>query len=265
MSTSFDITSSEPIFAVADVVRSVRFYRDVVGFEQEWLWGDPPVHAGVRWGNVQLMFSKQPPLAERSRGNQHFFRVQNVRALYDRHKSLGAPIIHDLENKPWGLSEYVIRDLDGYELRFAGGEIYERSKTATESLPSHIKIEVRTPSSDEARMLMRSVNWGDDADTTAVSLQRTLISITASDTREQLPRTVGMTRVVGDGKHYSIWDVIVHPDYQGQKIGTAMMETSLAELRKIAKKGAFVGLFAAKPDFYEKLGFTRGCGMHISL
>lgn len=265
MSTSFDITSSEPIFAVADVVRSVRFYRDVIGFESEWLWGDPPVHAGVRWGNVQLMFSKRPDLAERSPGHQHFFRVQNVRALYDRHRSSGAPIIHDLANKPWGLAEYVVRDPDGYELRFAGGEIYERPKTGMESLPPHIKVEVRTPSVDDARMLMRSVKWGDDQSTTEASLKQTLICITAFDTREEPPRTVGMTRVVGDGKHYSIWDVIVHPDYQGQKIGTAMMELALAELRKIAKKGAFVGLFAAKPGFYEKLGFMRGCGMHTSL
>ena len=114
MSTSFDITSSEPIFAVADVVRSVRFYRDVIGCYNECCWGDPPVHAGVRWGNVQLMFSKRPELAEGSPGHQHFFRVQNVRALYDRHKSMGAPIVHALANRPWGLSEYVIRDPDGY-------------------------------------------------------------------------------------------------------------------------------------------------------
>jgi ribosomal protein S18 acetylase RimI-like enzyme/uncharacterized glyoxalase superfamily protein PhnB len=265
MSTSFDITSSEPIFAVSDIVRSVRFYRDVIGFEHEWLWGDPPTHAGVRWGNMQLMFSLRPQLAAKVAGLQHFFRVQNVRALYDRHKSQNAPIIHDLENKPWGLSEYVIRDPDGYELRFAGGEIYERPKTATESLPSHIKIELRTPTVDDARMLFRSVNWGDDEPTTAASFKNTLICLTALDTRDNPPRTIGMTRVVGDGKHYTIWDVVVHPDYQGQKIGTALMESALTELRKTAKKGAFVGLFAAKPGFYEKLGFTKGCGMHIAL
>jgi ribosomal protein S18 acetylase RimI-like enzyme len=211
------------------------------------------------------MFSKNPELAQQPKGNQHFFRVENVRELYEKHKSIGAPIVQDLSNKPWGLSEYVVRDPDGYELRFAGGQIYERPKTASDFLPAHIKIEVRTPSVDDARRLMRSVNWGDDAETTAASLERTLISITASDTREQPPTTIGMTRVVGDGKHYSIWDVIVHPDYQSQKIGSAMMETALTELRKIAKKGAFVGLFAAKPGFYEKLGFVRGCGMHIAL
>jgi N-acetylglutamate synthase-like GNAT family acetyltransferase/uncharacterized glyoxalase superfamily protein PhnB len=259
------ITSSEPIFAVTDIVRSVRFYRDVVGFESEWLWGEPAVHAGVSWGRIQLMFSLNPALAERSKGNQHFFRVQNVRELYDRHQSVGAPIIHDLENKPWGLSEYVIRDPDGYELRFAGGEIFERPKTATESMPAHIKIQRKLTSLEDALMLFRSVNWGDDREKTEASLKQSLICLTASDTRENPPKTVGMTRVVGDGKHYTIWDVVVHPDYQGQKIGTALMETALAELRKVAKKGAFVGLFAAKPGFYEKLGFTRGCGMHIAL
>jgi ribosomal protein S18 acetylase RimI-like enzyme len=265
MSTSFDLTSSEPIFAVSDIVRSVRFYRDVIGFEGEWLWGDPPVHAGVRWGNLQLMFSLRPPLAAHVSGLQHFFRVQNIRALYDRHKSIGAPIIHDLENKPWGLAEYVIRDPDGYELRFAGGEIYERPKTATETLPPHIKLELRTPTVQDACALARSVNWQDNPGIVGAALEQTLICITAFDIREGPPKAVGMTRVCGDGKEYTIWDVIVRPEYQGQKIGTALMETALTELRKIAKKGSFVGLFAAKPGFYEKLGFVRGCGMHISL
>ena len=131
------ITSSEPIFAVSDIERTVRFYRDVLGAQNEWLWGEPPCHAGLRLGKFQLMFSLNKVLAPRCAGAQHFFRVEDVQSWYDRHKSAGAMIVHDIENKPWGSREYTVRDPDGYELRFAGPEKYERPTTATdEQLPA---------------------------------------------------------------------------------------------------------------------------------
>ena len=43
------------------------------------------------------------------------------------------------------------------------------------------------------------------------------------------------------------------------------MEQAVAELRKIGPKGAFVGLFTPKPEFYERLGFQKDIGMHIAL
>ncbi len=53
------IRSSEPIFPVADVVATVRYYRDVLGFAEEWVWGAPPDFGGVRWGKVGAMFALQ--------------------------------------------------------------------------------------------------------------------------------------------------------------------------------------------------------------
>ena len=45
-----------------------------------------------------------------------------------------------------------------------------------------------------------------------------------------------------------------------------MMETALAELRRQkVYEGAFVGLFTGKPEFYERVGFRRDGGMHLSL
>ena len=95
------------------------------------------------------------------------------------------------------------------------------------------------------------------------ALQRSLFFVVAADSRDG--QTVGMVRVCGDGRAYTIWDVIVKPAYQSQKIGSAMMETAMAELRKVGPKGAFVGLFTPKPIFYERLGFARGIGMHMPL
>ena len=96
------------------------------------------------------------------------------------------------------------------------------------------------------------------------ALVNSLLGTLAIDTRDGQP--VGMARVTGDGRNFTIWDVIVRPSHQGQKIGSALMESALAELRRSgAPAGAFVGLFTGKPEFYQRLGFHKGIGMHLPL
>jgi predicted N-acetyltransferase YhbS len=58
---------------------------------------------------------------------------------------------------------------------------------------------------------------------------------------------------------------MVHPDYQGRRIGSAIMETAMAELRRRARPGSYVGLFTGKPDFYKRFGFGSGAGMSLIL
>lgn len=255
--------SSEAIFAVADVLKSVRFYRDVLGFESEWLWEDPPVHGGVRWGQVHVMFSLQPELSKHVEGHPHWFEVEDVNALYERHRAAGARIVSEIGNKPWGFREYAVRDLDGYHLRFASPAEYERPKTATELLPNYIRIEVRKATLDEYIRLTEAVGWNKDISTMPRALEQSLFCIVAIDSRDG--KAVGMLRVCGDGRYYTIWDVMVMPAYQGQKIGTAMMEAAMAELRRVGPKGAFVGLFTGKPKFYHRVGFRDGGGMMSSI
>jgi uncharacterized glyoxalase superfamily protein PhnB len=258
------LKKSEAVFAVSDVRETIAFYRNVLGFESEWLWGDPPVHGGVAWNKVQVMFHKSPELAAKIAGHGHYFFVDDVQSLYERHKSAGAPIANEIANQPWGVREYCVRDINGYYLTFAGALTYDRPKTATDSLPPHIRLEKRIATFDEYSNLRRSVGWSVEPDWMPTVLQRTMFGIVAIDTRDN--QTVGMLRVCGDGRYYTIWDVIVATPYQGQKIGSAIMEMAMAELRKIGPKGAFVGLFTPRPAFYERFGFAADVGgMHTML
>src|SRR5436305_241613 len=140
---------SEPILAVTDVRATIAYYRTVLGFESEWLWGDPPDFGGVRAGHVQVMFCRQPDLQPRVEGHQHMFRVDDVQALYERHQAAGAQIISDIGNRPWGMREYTVRDPNGYHLRFGGSATYERPSTATDVLPTHVRIDRRMATLDE--------------------------------------------------------------------------------------------------------------------
>jgi len=87
-------------------------------------------------------------------------------------------------------------------------------------------------------------------------------------------RPAGMGRIVGDkGFIYFIADIIVKPEFQGKKIGAAIMKSIMMYLKKNAPENAYITLMAArgKEEFYEKFGFFKrptgkfGCGMMIEL
>jgi GNAT superfamily N-acetyltransferase len=262
------LTESNPIFAVSGVRETVRYYREVLGFESEWFWfgkgGDaPPDFGGVHWGKVNVMFCLQPELIGKIDGHQHAFHVDDVQALYERHRANGVQIISDIGNKPWGLREYTVCDLNGYHLRFGGPVTYERPATATETLPEHIGIELRKPTLEEYLALAGAVGWNQDRETMQPALEQALFGVVGTDTRDGT--CVGMLRVCGDPRQYSIWDVIVLPGHQGQKIGTAMMEAALAELRRRGRPGTIVSLYTGKAQFYTRLGFREGGAMCLHL
>jgi catechol 2,3-dioxygenase-like lactoylglutathione lyase family enzyme len=258
------ITSSTAIFACADVRQTVDFYCNMLGFKQHWLWGDPPTFAAVGLGKIEIFVQLEPELASRVEGHGHYFHVDDVDALHARHVAAGAQIVAPLANKPWGVREYTVRDPNGYHLRFGGPPQYERPPTATGSLPPHIKLDVRVPDIEEYIEMCASVGWARHRPSMEAALAHTLAGVIATDTRTR--ETVGMCRATGDGRYFMIWDVIVRPSHQGQRIGTAMVETLLAAMRnRGAPDGAFVGLFTGKYGFYERLGFKKDLGMHLAL
>ncbi|NIF34047.1 GNAT family N-acetyltransferase [Enterobacter sp. Cy-643] len=73
---------------------------------------------------------------------------------------------------------------------------------------------------------------------------------------EYFGRVVGMGRIVGDGAlNFEIVDIAVDPDYQGQGLGRAVMESLMAWLEQHAPDGAYITLVADVPELYEKFGF----------
>jgi N-acetylglutamate synthase-like GNAT family acetyltransferase len=83
-------------------------------------------------------------------------------------------------------------------------------------------------------------------------LDQTDLAISAWD-REQL---IGFGRVLTDYVYRaSIWDVIVHPQYQGQDIGTEIVQRILHHPR-LKQVELFWLCTRDKQSFYEKLGFS---------
>jgi ribosomal protein S18 acetylase RimI-like enzyme len=70
---------------------------------------------------------------------------------------------------------------------------------------------------------------------------------------------IGLGRIVGDGGlYFYVQDIIVKPEYRGLGYSRIIMDEVMKFIKVNAKKGSFVGLFAAKgtEGLYEKYGFV---------
>lgn len=118
-------------------------------------------------------------------------------------------------------------------------------------------ITLGSPSVDEFLSLRSQIGWGEmDFNLARTSLHNSLFHVTVRENS----KLIGMGRVVGDGAMYFyIQDVIVDPHYQNTGIGTALMASIESYLSVNAKKGATIGLLAAKgkEGFYSRYGYIE--------
>jgi ribosomal protein S18 acetylase RimI-like enzyme len=69
-------------------------------------------------------------------------------------------------------------------------------------------------------------------------------------------RLVGFARATSDGVYRAtIWDVVVHPAYQGAGIGRKLVERILRDPAIIIVERVYL-VTTHQQSFYEKLGFT---------
>ena len=243
--------SSTAIFASSDIEATLAYYKDVLGFESSWTWGDPPVFGSASTGGVTITFNLQPELAAKVRGHQHGVKVEDVDDVYRLHKSRGANIVSEIEDKPWGLREYIVEDLNGYHLRFSGPPASDVPKS--NPFPEGVTIERRKPTSEEFTGIAGQAFGYKELPPGL--LENTWAGIVA---RSPDGETIGVLRIMRDAPGwFSIWDVAVVPDWQARRIGSKMMNEALEMIRE-ASPGAIVHLFTFKHGFYERLGFTEG-------
>lgn len=100
---------------VGDVDAAIEFYTTRLGFVNSFTYGDPPTMAGVNLGNVQMFLEKGVPAPQ---GASVYFVVGNADELYEFHRASGVEIVVPIEDREYGLRDYRVRDLNGYELSF---------------------------------------------------------------------------------------------------------------------------------------------------
>ena len=120
------VTRVGTILAVADVPRSVAFYRDRVGFAVEAEYDDPP-YATLALAATRLSLAEQGHRAEDRPGVTMrvpadpsllpailVLEVDDCRAAYERLRAEGVDFLAEPYSPPWGGSRCFARDPDGY-------------------------------------------------------------------------------------------------------------------------------------------------------
>lgn len=119
MRTFPKVALAVPILPCDDVEVMIAFYVDRLGFERDWVWGDPPTDGGVRRGDVQIYFMRNSRLATTAREREIMLYVEDVDALHAEHVRHGTIVTEPLRDEPWGRREYSVVDPHGHRLRFA--------------------------------------------------------------------------------------------------------------------------------------------------
>ena len=114
------------ILAVADVEKSVSFYRDAIGFEVEALYDDPP-YATLVLAGTRLSLAEQGHRAEDRPGVEMtapadpaqanvvlVVEVDDARSEHERLGGLGVRFLADPYEPPWGGCRFFCVDPDGY-------------------------------------------------------------------------------------------------------------------------------------------------------
>ena len=106
------------VFVVQDVLRSVEHYRDVLGFQTEFTYGQPTFYAGVERDGVVIHLQAASETKRRpGHGGVNVF-VTDVDALYQELKTRGARTLNGPKDYPYGMRDFDITDLDGNQLCF---------------------------------------------------------------------------------------------------------------------------------------------------
>ena len=125
---------------VADLAAAVEFYTTRLGFSDAFNWGEPATMAGVNIGETQIFLETGTPAPE---GCSLYFVVGNADELYEYHRANRVDVVDAPGDRPWGLRDYTVRDLDGYALTFGHRLPARKPPVEIERVDVPIRLESR--------------------------------------------------------------------------------------------------------------------------
>jgi predicted enzyme related to lactoylglutathione lyase len=111
-----EVLSSRVLLRPADLGRSRRFYRDVLGLAVYREFG-PPADPGVVFflGSGFLEVSGQSD-GKPGHSVMLWLQVRDINAEHERLAAAGVPVLREPVTEPWGLTEMWIEDPDGVRI-----------------------------------------------------------------------------------------------------------------------------------------------------
>ncbi len=104
---------------VPDVEAAVAYYCDQLGFDRDFVIGEPPDHGSVTRGRVGIQFTlPENPFQPHIYPGWFYLFVDDIDDIASSYEQRGLEFTQPLGTRDHGMREFEIKDLNGYYLRF---------------------------------------------------------------------------------------------------------------------------------------------------
>jgi catechol 2,3-dioxygenase-like lactoylglutathione lyase family enzyme len=123
------IVGAEPQLFVADIKASCDFFVGKLGFAVAFSYGEPPFYAQVKRDGAQinLRHVDRPVIDADLRDREQLLSAaltvataDEIKQLFLEFQAAGVSFFQTLRREPWGAKNFIIGDIDGNLLCFAG-------------------------------------------------------------------------------------------------------------------------------------------------
>lgn len=118
MSNSRSLSHSAPIFPVADVQKTIDWYKKNLGFQVDFKWQDPVTYAVMSRDDIKVHFSKLEDNFTPSKAHTALYIFTfDVDTIFTEFKEKGL-VSGVLESAEYGMRDFDLVDLNGFRLTF---------------------------------------------------------------------------------------------------------------------------------------------------
>ena len=115
-----------PLLAVRNVEETIEFYKNILGFETGMVFPDEnnPEYADLSKDGMVMMFllAKNMGIGSDEKlgiGVNLYMEIDgDIDEYYAELKNKGAKIVYDIKDEHFGIRDFAIEDIDGYQLTF---------------------------------------------------------------------------------------------------------------------------------------------------
>src|SRR6186713_41753 len=105
-----------PHLPVKNLRETLDFYRDTLGFSEEWTIGEND--GGIKRDEMRLLFAEDPEFVNIINNNGHrlplMWFVDNIEEVFTEFKAKGIDMVDHIRTHPYGLREFAFIDINGY-------------------------------------------------------------------------------------------------------------------------------------------------------
>lgn len=120
------VITAEPQLFVRDIGAATDFYTQKLGFTLAFSYGEPSFYGQVCRGGARLNLRRvHAPVVDPDRRDSERLLAASVAlddatALFREYETAGVEFVQPLRIEPWGARTFIVRDLDGNLILFAG-------------------------------------------------------------------------------------------------------------------------------------------------